>query len=156
MRKENCIVNINALQEGSYHYDFQLEDDFFIAQEGSGILGGDVLAKADLQLNEWGGQLSLQVSGRVSVACDRCLEPMWEQVAAEEVLQLKISATVTNDEDIFINPQDGELDLGWLFYELITIHLPIVHRHQTGECNPQMEELLQAHLCTEEDKLTAE
>ncbi|MGM9831179.1 MAG: YceD family protein [Paludibacteraceae bacterium] len=151
MKQNDWIIDINALKEGTYEYEFHLEDAFFAAQETTEVQGGSLNAKAQLSLNKWGGVLHLAVEGVVTVTCDRCLDPMEEHVSAEENLQVKFSATATNDEDVCVDPQDGELDLGWLFYELITINLPIVHRHHAGECNPQMEELLQTHLCTEED-----
>lgn len=151
MKQNDWIIDINALKEGTYEYEFHLDDAFFALQETTEVQGGSLNAKAQLSLNKWGGALHLAVEGIVIVACDRCLDPMEEQVCAEENLQVKFSAAATNDEDVCVDPQDGELDLGWLFYELITINLPIVHRHHAGECNPQMEELLQTHLCTEED-----
>ena len=42
-----------------------------------------------------------------------------------------------------------ELDLSWLAYEIVSINIPVVHCHQAGECNKQMELLLQDHLCDE-------
>ena len=41
-----------------------------------------------------------------------------------------------------------QLDLAWLAYELIIVNLPLVHSHQDGGCNPDMDALLQDHLCT--------
>ena len=57
---------------------------------------------------------------------------------------LKLSAVADVND-----PEIGVLDLSWLLYELIEISLPIVHSHQPGECNPQMEELLRSHLCVQ-------
>ena len=44
---------------------------------------------------------------------------------------------------------NDELDLSWLVYEVVSINIPIVHCHQEGECNKQMELLLHDHLCEE-------
>ena len=42
-----------------------------------------------------------------------------------------------------------QVDLSWLAYELIVVNLPLVHSHQDGGCNPEMDALLQDHLCTD-------
>ena len=42
-----------------------------------------------------------------------------------------------------------QIDLSWLAYELIIVNLPLVHSHQDGGCNPEMDALLQDHLCAE-------
>jgi hypothetical protein len=41
------------------------------------------------------------------------------------------------------------VNLSWLAYEIVSINIPIVHSHQPGECNKQMELLLHDHLCAE-------
>jgi hypothetical protein len=45
--------------------------------------------------------------------------------------------------------QMSTLDLQWLAYEIVSINIPLVHSHQPGECNQQMELLLHDHLCDE-------
>ena len=41
------------------------------------------------------------------------------------------------------------VNLQWLAYEIVSINIPIVHSHQPGECNKQMELLLHDHLCAD-------
>lgn len=127
-------VCLDTLEVGEHRFGFSLDDAYFRSVEKTELLGGNVEVCAVLQLREKDFGLHLAVNGTVQVACDRCLDPMDEEVAVEE-----------SDWDW----DDGVkvLDLAWLAYELIIVNLPAVHRHQNGGCNPHMAALLQDHLC---------
>lgn len=146
----NYIVNLNTLQEGIHQYTFRLDDAFFAATEQDEILGGEVTAEVAITARSSGFVLQLSVEGEVTITCDRCLDPMKQPVEGEETLLVKLSAAQPegDDDTICVDPEDGTLDLGWLLYELTELSLPIVHSHQEGACNPQMQELLRTHLCT--------
>ncbi len=148
---DTYIIDLKALQEGEYQYHYTLDDAFFAAIEEKEIVGGMLQSDVHLTVREQGCKLQLSAEGKVRVICDRCLDEMTETVAVHENLLVKL-ATASEDEaeddTLYVNPTDGKLDLAWLLYEMIEINLPIVHSHQTGECNPQMEELLRTHLCT--------
>ncbi len=149
-QSQTYIVNLKTLQEGDYQYNYLLDDAFFAEIGENEILGGNVRAVVDLAVREQGCKLHLQAQGEVKITCDRCLDEMSQEVEANETLLVKLAVAddEIDDEAIYVDPKSGELDLAWLLYEMIEINLPIVHSHQAGECNPQMEELLQTHLCT--------
>lgn len=137
-------INLTQLKVGTYPFDFVLDDDFFHAIEGSEVLDGNVSVKATLNLRADDYDLLLAVEGEVAVTCDRCLEPMTVPMAYSESL-------FSPDEYDEPLDDDGLLDLDWLAYESIIVHLPLVHSHQEGGCNPEMVALLQNHLCAEAD-----
>jgi len=140
--KDHYIIDLERLPIGRHSYDITLDNAFFENLEKSEILGGEVAGKATLNLREEGYQLNIAVHGTVFVVCDRCLDPM----------SLEIEA---NDEGEWLEANGERLDLSWLAYEIVSINIPIVHCHQEGECNKQMELLLHDHLCEEpepEDK----
>ena len=139
---DHYIIDLERLPIGRHSYDITLDNAFFENLEKSEILGGEVAGKATLNLREEGYQLNIAVHGTVFVVCDRCLDPM----------SLEIEA---NDEGEWLEANGERLDLSWLAYEIVSINIPIVHCHQEGECNKQMELLLHDHLCEEpepEDK----
>lgn len=137
MSKENeYTIALDSLGLGEHVYDFQLDSDYFNAIENSEVLGGEVAVSARLQLREYDFDLEIAVKGLVQVTCDRCLDAMDVAVLAEET-----------EWDWDEEPK--QLDLSWLAYELIIVNLPLVHSHQDGGCNPEMDALLQDHLCTE-------
>ncbi len=134
-QKSNIVV-LDSLELGSHVFDFQLDNEYFGVIENSELLGGDVVVKAYLTVREYDFDLHVCVKGLVQVTCDRCLDEMDIAVDAEE-----------NEWEW--DDQPKQIDLSWLAYELIIVNLPLVHSHQDGGCNPEMDALLQSHLCTE-------
>ncbi len=136
MTEKNAhIVKLDSLNLGEHLFDFQLNTDYFSAIEPSELLGGEVEVHASLCVRENDFDLHLAVNGVVQVVCDRCLDAMDFQVRAQEC-------------DWDWDQQPKSIDLAWLAYELIVVNLPLVHSHQEGGCNSEMDALLQNHLCT--------
>ena len=108
------------------------------------VLSGKVDCKAVLNLREEDYTLKLSVHGTVFVVCDRCLDPMPLEIEDEQEI-------FSEDEEEMSDykSQMSTLDLQWLAYEIVSINIPLVHSHQPGECNQQMELLLHDHLCDE-------
>ena len=142
--KSHYIIDLSRLSIGTHSFDIQLDNDFFASLEKSEILSGQVVAKATLNLREEDYQLSIAVHGTVFVVCDRCLDPMGIDINASETMS-------PSDEMIATESLNDELDLSWLAYEIVSINIPLVHSHQPGECNKQMELLLHNHLCAEQE-----
>ena len=136
MDEKSHIVALDSLELGAHVFDFQLDDAYFSEIENSELLGGEVKVEAHLNLREYDFDLDIAVKGLVQVTCDRCLDEMDVAIDAEE------NEWEWDDEPKLI-------DLSWLAYELIIVNLPLVHSHQDGGCNPEMDALLQDHLCTE-------
>ena len=141
---DHYMIDLKRLPLGTHSFDFQLDDDFFASLEKSEILNGNVVCKATLNLREEDYQLNIAVHGTVFVVCDRCLDPMPLEIDDEQEI---FSADEENDQ--MVNGQT--VNLQWLAYEIVSINIPIVHSHQPGECNQQMELLLHDHLCDDLD-----
>ena len=151
MSNENHnIIDLKRLPLGTHEFEFTLEDAFFKGLEKTEVLGGKVEAKATLNLREEDYQLNIAVQGTVFVVCDRCLDPMPIDIDDEQEI-------FSEDEEVpdeMGKTPDGkglyqQLDLSWLAYEIVSINIPLVHSHQPGGCNQQMELLLHDHLCDE-------
>ncbi len=149
--KNHYIIDLKRLPLGSHSFDIQLNDDFFASLEKSEILSGTVDGKVTLNLREEDYQLNIAVQGTVFVVCDRCLDPMPLEIEDEQ--EIFSEDEETGDDEIVPRQSSfrQSLDLSWLVYEIVSINIPIVHSHQPGECNQQMELLLQSHLCAEPD-----
>ena len=146
------IIDLKRLPVGTHSFDIQLDNDFFASLEKSEILSGEVAAKVTLNLREEDYQLNIAVQGTVFVVCDRCLDPMPLEIEDEQ--EIFSEDEETGDDDEIVNRNSSfpqSLDLSWLVYEIVSVNIPIVHSHQPGECNQQMELLLQSHLCAEPD-----
>ena len=145
--KSHYIIDLQRLPVGTHSFDFQLDNEFFTSLEKSEILSGQVAAKATLNLREEDYQLNIAVHGTVFVVCDRCLDPMPIDINDEQ----EIFSEDEEEETVESRKSKVEsvLDLTWLAYEIVSINIPLVHSHQAGECNKQMELLLHDHLCDE-------
>ena len=142
--QRHVILDLNRLPIGTHEFDIQLDDAFFSSLEKSEVLKGDVAAHARLILREDNYQLNISVHGTVFVVCDRCLDPMPLEIDDEQ--EIWSDEEMSNDE----RPTTKDLlDLSWLAYEIVSINIPLVHSHQPGGCNKQMDLLLQSHLCDE-------
>ena len=143
--QNHYIIDLSRLPIGTHGFDIQLNNDFFSGLEKTEILSGQVDAKLTLNLREDDYTLTIAVHGTVYVTCDRCLDPMPLEIDDEQ--------EIWSDDEVESNDQlpttNDQLDLTWLAYEIVSIYIPIVHCHQTGGCNPQMDLLLQSHLCDE-------
>ena len=137
--QNHYMIDLSRLPIGTHRFDIQLNDDFFASLEKSEIIRGTVAATAVLNLREEDYSLTIAVQGTVFVTCDRCLEPMPLDIKDEQEIW-------SEDED---TPDNRTLDLQWLTYEITSINIPLVHCHQPGGCNPQMDLLLHSHLCDE-------
>jgi uncharacterized metal-binding protein YceD (DUF177 family) len=129
------IVLFDKLELGEHLFDFQLDNSYFSTIENSELLGGTVDVKVRLILHEEDFAVDMDIVGQVQVTCDRCLDSMDVDVDIYE-------------EEMELEDDPKQLDLAWLAYELIIVNLPLVHSHQDGGCNPEMDALLQDHLCT--------
>ena len=144
-RQDHYMIDLSRLPIGTHVFEIQLDSDFFASLEKSEILSGDVAAKIVLNLREESYQLNIAVRGTVFVVCDRCLDPMPLDINDEQEIW-------SEEEENDLSPMTThQLDLSWLAYEIVSINIPLVHSHQPGGCNPQMELLLQDHLCDEPD-----
>ena len=133
----NMVLQLRELPQGKHHYSFRLDDAYFQGIEKSEITGGEVNIDADLTLRESDYSLHLKAQGEVRLICDRCLGEMSYAVDVEDDI-------LPADDD---EPSET-LDLKWSAYEMITINLPLVHSHPEGACMQDMQQLLQAHLCS--------
>ncbi len=142
--QNHYTIDLKHLPIGTHSFDFRLNNDFFSSLEKTEILSGAVDCKVTLNLREEDYQLNIAVHGTVFVVCDRCLDPMPFDIDDEQKI-------FSEEEEAGgqLPTANSQLDLSWLAYEIASINIPLVHCHQPGECNKQMELLLQDHLCDE-------
>ncbi len=146
--QKHIIIDLQRQPVGSHSFDIQLDDEFFASLEKTEILHGNVSATVTLNLREEDYQLNIAVHGTVFVVCDRCLDPMPLEIDDEQEI-FSEDEVVPDETGKAIDGKGTSLDLSWLAYEIVSVNIPLVHSHQEGECNKQMELLLHNHLCDE-------
>jgi uncharacterized protein len=79
--------------------------------------------------------LQLTVSGRVSLACQRCLEAIAFDLDVDSLLEIvpagvELSQDELEDDTRDFLPVDGELEVGELIEDEILLALPVAPRHE--------------------------
>lgn len=147
------IIPFVALKQGSYAFNFEVDDTFFEGLDYSIIHNGDVKVGLILDKKETMLIGHYTINGTVSTNCDRCTDPVELSVEGEYQLIYKYGTEPSDDETlVIIHPDSYELDVASNIYELITVSLPARSIHEEGECNEEMMDKLSEYLLTSEEE----
>ena len=116
------IIQIKGLQIGKHSYDFSIGGDFFRSFENSLILDADLQADVLLEKGSGWMNVSAEITGDVTVECDRCLDELELPVDFTASMAVKFAKTdddPQSDEFLVVDPTDGELDLSQFIYDYI-------------------------------------
>ena len=141
---ENFQIDLKSLKEGLQTLEYDLDDSFFNAIEGSEVSAGRLHVTVDVErVNDSFFALHFHGQGIVMVPCDICLEDMEQPVSIDERLSAKFGEENSEDDDLVTVAEDeGILDVAWFIYEFIRLAIPIRHVHAPGKCDPAMIEKL--------------
>ena len=133
-------IAYKGLKNGSYDFDFQVDDALFEAYDRVEILGGDCKVHVALKRSEVMLELNIAIRGEVMCECDRCLEDCKIPINYQGHLIVRISDQEGEyDGDVmWLHPAENEVDLTQYIYESIVLSLPYQRVHPEGECNPDM------------------
>lgn len=141
--KKEYVIAFEGLKVGKHSFSFQITDAFFEDLEYSLIDKGEVEANIVLEKKETMMTAEIQLTGFIWSDCDRCTEPLKVEVAVDHHLVFKFGESESEDENlVMVNPNEFEIDMGPVFYELLTVSLPNKNIHEEGECNEEMLDLL--------------
>ena len=144
---ENFQIDLKSLKEGLQTLEYDLDDSFFNAIEGSEVSAGRLHVTVDVErVNDSFFALHFHGQGTVMVPCDICLEDMEQPVSIDERLSAKFGEENSEDDDLVTVAEDeGILDVAWFIYEFIRLAIPIRHVHAPGKCDPAMMKILKEH-----------
>ncbi len=142
---KNYTIPYKGLKVGSHTFEFEVDDRFFQAFEGSELHRGHGRVKVDLEKQSRMMSLAFDMAGEVEVVCDRCLEEFMLPFAYQGTLQVRFSETEqeSDGEIMWISPNETELNLAQYIYESISLSLPYQRVHPMDAeghslCNPDM------------------
>lgn len=129
-----------GLKNGTYHFDFKVDNALFEAFGPTDIKGGDLAVGVTLERGEASLALQTALRGTVTVACDRCLEDCRLPVTFDGRLLVRFSDEVHDydGEVMWISPSEAEVSLAQYIYESIVLSLPYQRVHAEGECDADM------------------
>lgn len=149
----------DVAKQGSLLKTYHLDKEFFSGFEGSIVTDGDIEVNITVNSLSYGHfGLLIEVDGDIILPCDRCLDDLEVYIESEDELKVRygidirigdeiISSSEVSDEYDFTLPEgDTTLDLSEVIFELVELAIPLQYIHPEGECNQDMELILQEHL----------
>ena len=100
--------------------DFNLDDEFFRALDGSQLEHGALHVSVSIRKMTGFFDLQFHAVGSVTISCDRCLDDMDQPIETDNHLVVKLGDTYSEDDAI-----------------------PIKHVHAPGKCNSAMTQKLE-------------
>ena len=139
-------VELKNMSEDVCHYEYVLDNDFFISIDAPEIQKGKLRVALTVKKSMGVFVLNFHTEGFVVVPCDRCLDDMEIPVDIDDELKVKMGATFSDENDIVVVPEeDGYINVAWFIYEFIALSLPMKHVHAPGKCNKAMSSKLKKH-----------
>lgn len=142
MQSENLLnINLAHAAEAAKRLSIELSDRFFADLGQEEISGGDihvdimVKASADNIYN-----VDIHINGYVTVACDRCLDPLNIDVKTSDTIKVKDGEPTDSDavDMLYTEGATPNIDLSWQIYEIVETSLPMQRVHKEGECNSEV------------------
>lgn len=127
-----------GLKPGKYRYDYTLGEEFFEAFDYSEIHKSNIHVVVDLEKQSSHILLHFGIDGKVEVSCDRCGDPIEQQISSSEQLVVKFGEETLGDdgEVLVLGPGEHEIDLTQYLYEYAHLALPARHIHSDiKSCN---------------------
>ena len=151
MDKSDFLIPLNGLPQGRSLSRTFVDRKFFESFENAEILD----ASLDISIEtEKSGQyigIDCRMSGNVTVACDRCLEPLVIPVDTVARLSVKFGSGTADEADmtdsgreiVRVPSDEAELDMAQVIYDYVCLSLPMRRTHPDGECNESVMKYLE-------------
>ena len=102
MSKHEYIIPFVGLKIGFHIFEFEISDTFFDDIEYSIIQSGKVHVRLELEKKETMLIGVFHVEGLVTTSCDRCTDPIEEEVEGEYQIVYKFGGDLTDDEALVV------------------------------------------------------
>lgn len=142
-------IAFSGLKAGMHAYEFMVDNSFFEKLGDEVISGGVVTVGVNMMKDTRMMDFQIEINGKVTVACDRCNDPLEQPVSGKERLIVKLGDKYYEEsEEVQVIPEtDSFFDLSPFLYEYIHLLLPVRRIHpddQNGNstCNPNMLKIL--------------
>ena len=137
---------VSGMGNGTHHFDFRIDDEFFAAFEDSPVHHGRLSAHLEFDKQASMYVLRFSFDGTVRVTCDRCLEPFDLPIEDEQKLLVKFGDNEGNEDPdvVYIPYGTTQLEVAQYFYEYVLLAIPLSRVHEDAEesCDPEMLDFL--------------
>lgn len=151
---EEFVIQFSGLKEGFHSFQFDIERSFFECFEWEVPESANI--HVDLEFEKKVNMLVLDfdISGTITVPCDRCATPVDVEVEHSERLMVKFGEQDLDDESIVVlHDTAHQIDVSRMIHEFIELGTPRKRAHEEEEdCDQQALDALDQYTLLEEDK----
>lgn len=124
-------IHIFRLPNKEHEYEYTLDKEFFTYFEHSPINEGNVKARVLLDKNDRMIRANIDLSGEVTLTCDRSLDPFQFPIdkSAQVVFKFGDHYEELDDDIYMINVEEQKLNLAQQLFELLALEIPIKKLH---------------------------
>ena len=151
MRKQHYKIPFTGLKLGVHEFSFEVTETFFESDDYLEIEKANCHVNLTLEKQSTMLVLTFEISGLVTVPCDRCSYPTEVEANGEYGLIAKFSEMElqNTEEIIYLPPSEYQIDIQKFIFEFIQLSLPVKKTHLEGSCNQDVMKTLDNYLITE-------
>ena len=137
-------IEFKGLKEGKHFYNYSVEDKFFKDFENSLIEKGNIKANVLLIKQSTYLTFEIEITGKVTSVCDRCLDPVIVSIKNKGTVYVKFGEEFddNSDEVIILPHEEHAINVAQLIYEFIALAMPmqVIHSNsrEGDKCNNDM------------------
>lgn len=136
--KNPFAIPFVGLKPGIHEFEFDIDKSFFETLPYSLVENGRLSAYLELEKKESMLIANLDVVGFIFTDCDRCSEPLTQEIEGELTLFYTFGDEESEDENLIVlAPESYQIDLTQPLYELISLSLPAKMVHEEGDCDEE-------------------
>jgi uncharacterized metal-binding protein YceD (DUF177 family) len=119
-------IEFVKLGQDEHWFDFDINNEFFEAFESS-LTAEDLKLKLSFTKGSNTFKLLFLLEGKVNLDCDRCLSPISLPINSSNLLMVKITENLLEDQDdiIYMLPSEYKINIAQPLFDFILISLPI-------------------------------
>ena len=139
-------ISLPTLGDGHHEYEMKVDGGFFAARGNDDVKDADVTAYVDIDVRHGAYNIGITCQGWIAVPCDRCLDPMRLDVDDDYDVTVRYGEEYDEKDELIVIPEvEKEFDLAPLIADTVLLSIPLRHVHPEGECNSEMEEIMNRH-----------
>lgn len=155
--KDLHTIPLQTMKEGIFDEVLKIDKKFIEAQEMEGVFDADICVDVHFVKQPSLHTLSLRMKGTVLVECDRCLDIFALPIEMNQEMVVKVGEKddelAEADNVIIISPEEMELGLSPIIYEMIMLSIPLKKVHPNEkDCNSDVVSYLEQSEKRKEEK----
>lgn len=153
---DEFTIPLSGSKEGASEHAFNIGKDFFQHFEDTEVLDSELQVVMTLIRNRTIFELSFALAGDLTVSCDRCLEPMVQEIeySAELIVKYGDKYEEVDDKVVTIGPNEDEINIASFIFEYAKLALPMQRTHLEGDCDEDMLDQMEKYARHEDDEET--